>query len=71
MNKKTKYITHAALIGAMYFALTHLQNLLIPNSATYKTPEVIEWMRKLNSVNIVTFDHTVLFDTETKLFGPY
>ncbi len=44
---------------------------LIPNSATFKTPEVIEWMRKLNAVNIVTFDHTVLFDTETKLFGPY
>ena len=35
MNQKTKYITHAALIGAMYFALTHLQNLLIPNSATW------------------------------------
>ena len=33
MNK-TKNITHAALIGAMYFALTHLQNLLVPNSAT-------------------------------------
>ena len=35
MNQKTKYITHAALIGAMYFALTHLQNLLVPNSATW------------------------------------
>ena len=35
MNQKTKYITHAALIGTMYFALTHLQNLLIPNSATW------------------------------------
>ncbi len=35
MNLKTKAITHAALIGAMYFALTHLQNLLIPNSATW------------------------------------
>ena len=34
MNK-TKSITHAALIGAMYFALTHLQNLLIPGSATW------------------------------------
>ena len=33
--KKTKNITHAALIGAMYFALTHLQNLLVPNSATW------------------------------------
>ena len=35
MNQKTKYITHAALIGAMYFALTHLQNLLVPGSATW------------------------------------
>ena len=33
--KKTKNITHAAIIGAMYFALTHLQNLLVPNSATW------------------------------------
>ena len=35
MNQKTRNITHAALIGAMYFALTHLQNLLVPNSATW------------------------------------
>ena len=35
VNKKTRNITHAALIGAMYFALTHLQNFLIPNSATW------------------------------------
>ena len=35
MHKKTRNITHAALIGAMYFALTHLQNLLIPGSATW------------------------------------
>lgn len=34
MNR-TKHITHAAIIGAMYFALTHLQNFLIPNSATW------------------------------------
>ena len=34
MNK-TKNITHAAIIGAMYFALTHLQNLLLPGSATW------------------------------------
>ena len=33
--KNTKNITHAALIGAMYFALTHLQNLLIPDSASF------------------------------------
>ena len=35
MNRKTHSITHAAIIAAMYFALTHLQNLLIPNSATW------------------------------------
>jgi len=33
--QKTKIITHAAILGAMYFAVTHLQNLLIPNSATW------------------------------------
>ena len=33
--RKTKNITHAAIIGAMYFALTHLQNLLLPGSASW------------------------------------
>lgn len=44
---------------------------LIPNSATYQTPEVIEWMRKLGAVNIVSFNHTIVFDTETCRFGPF
>lgn len=35
MRRKTRFITHAALIGAMYFALTHLQNLLLPGSASW------------------------------------
>ncbi len=35
MNNRTKRITHAAVIGAMYFALTHLQNLLLPGSTTW------------------------------------
>ena len=35
MKRKTHSITHAAIIAAMYFDLTHLQNLLIPNSATW------------------------------------
>ena len=35
MNRKTRFVTHAAVIGAMYFALTHLQNLLLPGSATW------------------------------------
>lgn len=35
MQKKTRYITHAALIAAAYVALTYLQNFLIPGSATW------------------------------------
>lgn len=35
MTKNTKFITHGAVIAAMYFALTHLQNLLLPGSATW------------------------------------
>lgn len=35
MNQKTKFITRAAIIAAMYFALTHLQNLLLPGSTTW------------------------------------
>ena len=32
--KKTKNLTHAAIIGAMYLALTQLQNFLVPGSAS-------------------------------------
>ena len=35
MHKHAKYLAHGALIAAMYAALTHLQNLLIPGSATW------------------------------------
>ena len=35
MRKNTRFMTHAALIAALYAALTHLQNLLIPGSATW------------------------------------
>lgn len=35
MDKKTKYLAHGALIAALYVALTYLQNLLIPGSATW------------------------------------
>lgn len=35
MNKKIKRLTHGAIIAAMYFTLTHLQNLLLPGSATW------------------------------------
>ena len=30
MNRNTRLLAHAALIGALYAALTYLQNLLIP-----------------------------------------
>ena len=35
MNKNYRFIAYAALIAAMYTVLTHLQNLLIPGSATW------------------------------------
>ena len=35
MNKNTRFLAHGALIAALYVALTHLQNLLIPGSATW------------------------------------
>ena len=35
MHKKTRFITHAALLAALYVALTHLQNVLLPGSATW------------------------------------
>ena len=35
MNRKSRYLAHAALIAALYAVLTHLQNLLLPGSATW------------------------------------
>ena len=35
MNHKSRQIAHAALIAAIYAVLTHLQNLLLPNSASF------------------------------------
>ena len=34
MNIKTRRIAHAALIAALYAVLTHMQNLILPNSAS-------------------------------------
>ena len=34
MNKKVRNVTHAAIIAAAYVALTHLQNLLLPGTAS-------------------------------------
>ena len=35
MRKQSRFVVYAALIGAMYAALTHLQNLLLPGSASW------------------------------------
>ena len=35
MNNKARLTVYAALMGAMYAALTHLQNMLLPGSATW------------------------------------
>lgn len=35
MNRKARFLAHAALIGALYAALTHLQNILLPGSASW------------------------------------
>lgn len=35
MNRSTRFLAHAALIAALYAALTYLQNLLIPGSASW------------------------------------
>ena len=34
MNNRTRYLVHAAIIAALYAALTHLQNLLLPGTAS-------------------------------------
>lgn len=35
MNKKTRFLTHAALLAALYVALTHLQSFLLPGSTSW------------------------------------
>lgn len=35
MNKKTKNLTHGALIAALYVVLTHLQNIVFPESTSF------------------------------------
>ena len=35
MRKNVRHLTHAALIAALYVALTYLQNFLVPGSATF------------------------------------
>ena len=33
MAKKTRWLAHAAIIAALYTVLTHLQNMIFPDSA--------------------------------------
>ena len=35
MDKQTRQIVHAAMIAALYVVLTHLQNIVLPGSATW------------------------------------
>lgn len=35
MRKNTRFLTYAAIIAALYAVLTHLQNLLLPGSASW------------------------------------
>ena len=35
MNKKSRLLAYGALIAAMYATLTHLQNIILPGSATW------------------------------------
>ena len=34
MRKNTRFLVHAAIIATLYVVLTHMQNILLPNSAT-------------------------------------
>ena len=35
MKKHTRILAHAAIIAALYAVLTHMQNLILPNSASF------------------------------------
>jgi len=35
MQKRTRFLAHAAIIAALYAVLTHFQNILLPGSATW------------------------------------
>ena len=35
MDKHTRHIVHAAMTAALYLVLTHLQNIILPGSATW------------------------------------
>ena len=35
MKKRTRFLAHAAIIAALYAVITHMQNFLLPGSATW------------------------------------
>lgn len=35
MRSRTRFWSHAAIIAALYVVLTHMQNILVPNSASF------------------------------------
>ena len=35
MRKRTRFLAHAAILAALYAVLTHFQNILVPNSASF------------------------------------
>lgn len=35
MKNRSRYLAHAAIIAALYAVLTHMQNILLPGSATW------------------------------------
>ena len=50
MRKRTYLLAHGAIIAALYAALTHLQNLLVPGSATWAIQ-----MRMSEALSVLAF----------------
>ena len=50
MSNRTRFIAHAAIIAALYAVLTHLQNLILPGSATWAIQ-----MRLSEALCVLTF----------------
>lgn len=50
MNPRIRYLTHGAIIAALYAVLCHLQNLLLPGSATWAIQ-----MRLAEALNVLAF----------------
>lgn len=52
-----------------------LWNNVLPNTngetGPFKTLETRSWMKKLNTINITSMEHTIVFDTHTKTFEPF